>query len=148
MACALCKSEYDKVYGCKTANDIWDNLSLIHEGTNQVKKNKISFFRQQYENFKMKEEESVEDMIERFQTIMNSLKALGKEYDEEKKVRKIINSLPYDWKAKRVAIEEAKDLSKLKVDELVGSLRLYKLELQEDRQNKGGKLIGLKEKES
>ncbi len=57
LTCALCKSEYDKVYGCKTAKDIWDNLSLIHEGTDQVKKNKIRFFRQQYENFKMKEDE-------------------------------------------------------------------------------------------
>jgi len=47
LTCALCRSEYDKVFGCKTAKDIWDNLSLIHEGTNQVKKNKISFFRQQ-----------------------------------------------------------------------------------------------------
>ncbi len=87
----------------------------------------------------MKEEESVEDMIRQFQTIMNSLKALGKEYDKEEKVKKIIKSLPSDWKAKKVAIEEAKDLSKLKVDELVWSLRLYKLELKEDGQSKGSK---------
>ncbi len=96
----------------------------------------------------MKEDESVEDMIGRFQTIMNSLKALGKEYDEKEKVRKIIKSLPSDWKAKRVAIEEAKDLNKLKVDELVRSLRLYKLELKEDGQSKGSKLIALKAKKS
>ena len=63
LTCALCRSEYDKVFGCKTAKDIQDNLSLIHEGTNQVKKNKISFFRQQYENFKMKDSETVEEMI-------------------------------------------------------------------------------------
>ncbi len=79
---------------------------------------------------------------------MNSLKALIKEYDEEEKVRKIIKSLTSDQKAKRVAIEEAKDLSKLKVDELVGSLRLYELELKEDGQSKGSKLIALKAKES
>ncbi len=47
-----------------------------------------------------------------------------------------------------MAIEEAKDLSKLKMDKLVGSLRLYELELQEDGQTKGGKLIALKAKES
>ncbi len=107
----MCKSEYDKVYGCKIAKDIWDNLSLIHEGTDQVKKNKISFFRQQYENFKMKEEESVEDMIGRFQTIMNSVKALGKEYDEEKKMRKIIKSLPADWKPKEWSLRKQRTLA-------------------------------------
>ncbi len=77
----------------------------------------------------MKEDESVENMIRRFQTIMNNIKALRKEYDEEEKVRKIIKSLLSDWKAKRVAIEEAKDLSKLKVNELVGSVKLYELKL-------------------
>ena len=63
---------------------------------------------------------------------MNSLKALGKEYDEEEKVRKIIKSLPADWKAKKGSIEEANDLDSLKVDELLGSLRLYELELEEE----------------
>ena len=33
LTCVLCRSEYDKVFGCKTVKDIWDNLSLIHEGT-------------------------------------------------------------------------------------------------------------------
>ncbi len=79
---------------------------------------------------------------------MNNLKALGKEYDEEKKVRKIIKSLPSDWKAKRVATEEAKDLSQLKVDKLVGSLRLYELELKDEDSSKGSKLIALKAKGS
>jgi len=44
----------------------------------------------------MKDIETVEEMIRRFQTIMNSLKTLSKEYDEEEKVRKIVKSLPTD----------------------------------------------------
>jgi len=96
----------------------------------------------------MKDSETVEEMIVRFQTIMNSLKAHGKEYDEEEKVRKIVKSLPADWKAKKVAIEEAKDLDNLKVDELLGSLRLYELELEEEDPKRKNKMIALKAKDS
>ncbi len=65
----------------------------------------------------MKDSETVKDMIGRFQTIMNNLKALGKEYDEEEKVSKIIKSLPANWKAKKVAINEAKNLDSVKLDD-------------------------------
>ncbi len=47
-----------------------------------------------------------------------------------------------------MVIEKAKDLNKLKVDELIGSLRLYELKVKEDGQNKEGKLIAFKAKES
>jgi len=96
----------------------------------------------------MKDSETVKKMIGRFQTIMNSLKALRKEYDEEEKVRKIIKSLPAEWKAKKVTIEESKDLDSLKVDELLGSLKLYELELEEEDPKRKGKMIALKAKES
>jgi len=31
LSCALCKSEYDKVFICKTAKDIWEQLSSMYE---------------------------------------------------------------------------------------------------------------------
>ncbi|KAJ8765090.1 hypothetical protein K2173_010573 [Erythroxylum novogranatense] len=39
---ALSRSEYDKVHGCDTAKEMWDTLSIAHEGTSQVKESKIS----------------------------------------------------------------------------------------------------------
>ncbi|KAJ8749454.1 hypothetical protein K2173_025649 [Erythroxylum novogranatense] len=66
LTCALSKSEYDKVHGCDTAKEMWDTLSIAHEGTNQVKKSKISILVHQYELFKMKEEESIDQMFGRF----------------------------------------------------------------------------------
>ena len=42
------------------------------------------------------------------------------------KVKKIIRSLPKEWRPERTAIEEAKNLNTLPIDDLIGSLISYK----------------------
>lgn len=46
---------------------------------------------------------------------------------EEKLVRKILRSLPKKFDTKVTTIEEAQDLSTIKVDELNGSLQTFEL---------------------
>ena len=60
---------------------------------------------------------------------MNELEALGKTYTEVEKVMKILRSLPKKWETKVRAIQEAKDLTKLSLEELIGSLMTYEIEL-------------------
>ncbi|RVW29140.1 hypothetical protein CK203_102550 [Vitis vinifera] len=59
-------------------------------------------------------------MITRFTDIVNGLEALGKTYKESEKVMKILRSLPSKWHTKVTAIQEAKDLTKLPMEELIG----------------------------
>ncbi|XP_074306156.1 uncharacterized protein LOC141641393 [Silene latifolia] len=54
---------------------------------------------------------------------------LGREFDSEDIVRKILRSLSDKWQPKVTAIEEAKDLSKLSLNELMGSLMAHELSL-------------------
>jgi hypothetical protein len=93
---------------------------VTYEGTNQVKESKISRLVHEYELFCMKFEESISEMFTRFTNIINSLKALGKCYTNVENVRKILRSLPKHWDANVTAIEEAKDLTKMSLDELLG----------------------------
>ena len=74
-----------------------------------------------YELFKMEPTESITNMFTRFTDIVNSLKSLGKDYTNSDLVRKILRSLPRNWESKVTAIQEAKDLNKLPLDELLGS---------------------------
>ena len=60
-------------------------------------------------------------MYTRFTNIVNTLGALGKTFQVTKKVKKIIRSLPKEWRPQRTAIEEAKDLNVLPIDDLIGS---------------------------
>ena len=72
--------------------------------------------------FKMKTEESITKMFTRFTDIINRLKSLGKVYSNSEQVRKILRSMPRNWEAKVTAIEEAKNLNALPLEELLGSL--------------------------
>ncbi|KAL5556311.1 hypothetical protein UlMin_038547 [Ulmus minor] len=124
--------EFNRIRTCKTAKDIWHTLEVVHEGTNQVKESKISMLVHKYELFQMKHDESITQMYTRFTDIINDLSSLGKEYLMSEKVRKILRSLPKQWEAKVTAIQEAKNLSTLPLDELVRSLMTHEMTMKQN----------------
>ncbi|KAL6346259.1 hypothetical protein AAG906_033055 [Vitis piasezkii] len=68
-------------------------------------------------------------MFFRFLVIVNELEALGKTYTEVEKVVNILRSLPKKWETKVTTIQEAKDLTKLSLEKLIGSLMTYEINL-------------------
>ena len=62
--------------------------------------------------------------------------ALGEKIPEEKLARKMLSSLPKRFDMKVTAIEEAQDIYKMKMDELVGSLLTLELSINERYENK------------
>ncbi|GJV67629.1 zf-CCHC domain-containing protein [Tanacetum coccineum] len=119
----LPKKEYERIFMCKTAKDIWQSLLITHQGNSQVKDNKIDLLVQQYEQFTILEEESIDSGFARFNTIITSLKALDEGFSSKNYVRKFLRALHPKWRAKVTAIEESKDLSSLALDELIGNLK-------------------------
>nr|GEU50311.1 UBN2 domain-containing protein [Tanacetum cinerariifolium] len=101
-------------------------LLIIHQGNNQVKDNKISLLVQQYEQFVISEDESIDSGFARFNTIITSLKALDEGYSSKNYVRKFLRALHPKWRAKVMVIEESKDLTSLSLDELIGNLKAKK----------------------
>ncbi|KAH9688106.1 Integrase catalytic domain-containing protein [Citrus sinensis] len=124
---------FHRVSSCESANEIWHKLEVVYEGTNQVKESKISRYTRQYELFQMEQNENVYSMYTRFTDIVNTLGALGKTFSNSEKVKKIIRSLPKEWRQKRTAIEEAKDLNVLPIDDLIGSLISYEEDLAAEK---------------
>ncbi|GJS51428.1 hypothetical protein Tco_0624790 [Tanacetum coccineum] len=120
---ALPKKEYERILMCKTAKDIWQSLLITHQGNSQVKDNKIDLIVQKYEQFTILEEESIDSGFARFNTIINSLKALDEGFSSKNYVRKFLRALHPKWIAKVTAIEESKDLSSLALDELIDNLK-------------------------
>ena len=86
LFCDLNKEEFNHVSTARSANQIWQILQVTHEGTNKVKGYKISILVHRFELFKMKENETILEMITRFTDITNSLASLGKEYTQVEKV--------------------------------------------------------------
>ncbi|GJT36338.1 hypothetical protein Tco_0926757, partial [Tanacetum coccineum] len=117
---------------CKTAKEIWDTLLITHQGNSQVKNNKIDLIVQQYEQFTILEEESIDNAFARSITIITSLKALDEGFSSKNCVRKFLRALHLKWRAKVTAIEESKDLTSLSLDELIGNLKVYKVIIKKD----------------
>ncbi|GJQ93649.1 retrovirus-related pol polyprotein from transposon TNT 1-94 [Tanacetum coccineum] len=117
---------------CNMAKDIWKSLLITHQGNNQVKDNKIDLLVQQYEQFVISEDESIDSAFARFNTIITSLKALDEGYSSKNHVRKFLKALHPKWRAKVTAIKESKDLMSLSLDELIGNLKVYKMIIKKD----------------
>ncbi|GJY95802.1 hypothetical protein Tco_0512163 [Tanacetum coccineum] len=105
---------------------------ITHQGNNQVKDNKIDLLVQQYEQFIISEDESIDSAIARFNTIISSLKALDEGYSSKNYVREFLRALHPIWRAKVTTIEESKDLTSLSLDELIGSLKVYEMIIKKD----------------
>ena len=134
LYCTLDANEFNRISTYKTAKEIWDKLIVTHEGTEQVKESRVSLLVHNYELFKMKPDETIPQMFTRFTDIINGLTSLGKIYTNAEIVRKVLRSLPKSWETKVIAITEAKDLSKLSLDELMGSLLTHELIMQEGKE--------------
>ncbi|GJT33140.1 UBN2 domain-containing protein [Tanacetum coccineum] len=101
---ALPRKEYELVFMCKTAK----------------------------EKFSISNEETIDSGFTRFNAIVTSLKSLDLDYSSKNHVRKFLRALPLKWRAKVTAIEEAKDLATLPLDELVRNLKVYEMILEND----------------
>ncbi|XP_015068845.1 uncharacterized protein LOC107013448 [Solanum pennellii] len=107
-----------------------------HEGTEQVKESKIDMLTSRYENFKMKEGETIHGMFTKLSAITNELRSLGEPISMSKQVRKVLRILPKSWESKVDAITEAKDLKVLTMDALIGNLKTHEMNRNHDLSKK------------
>ncbi|GKC52075.1 zf-CCHC domain-containing protein, partial [Tanacetum coccineum] len=113
---ALPRKEYERVFICKTAKEVWHTLIITQE----------------YEKFSISHKETIDSGFTRFNAIVTSLKSLDPNYSSKNHVRKFLHALPMKWRAKATAIKEAKDLAILPLDELIGNLKVYEMILASD----------------
>ncbi|GKD53929.1 hypothetical protein Tco_1287316 [Tanacetum coccineum] len=133
---ALPRKEYERIFMCNTATEIWKTLLITHQGNSQVKDNKIDLLVQQYEQFIISEDESIDSAFARFNTIITSLKALDEGYSSKNYVRKFLRALHPKWREKVTTIEDSKDLT-LFLDELIRNLKAKKESSNEEFSTSG-----------
>ncbi|RYR10126.1 hypothetical protein Ahy_B05g078596 [Arachis hypogaea] len=125
--CALNEHDYMKISTCETAKEIWDKLQITYEGTDHVKESKVFMLVHEWENFKMKDEESIEEALERLSKIFNNLSMLGTKYNDKQIVTKVLTSLTPKWNSKVNAIVEGRLYDQLTFDQLRGNLLTYEM---------------------
>nr|GEV25867.1 putative ribonuclease H-like domain-containing protein [Tanacetum cinerariifolium] len=105
---ALPKKEYERIFMRNTEKEIWKTLLITHQ------------------------DESIDSVFTRFNTIIMSLKALDEGYSSKNYVRKFLRALNPKWREKVTAIEESKDLTSLSLDELIRNLKVHEMIIKKD----------------
>ncbi|GJV44855.1 retrovirus-related pol polyprotein from transposon TNT 1-94 [Tanacetum coccineum] len=136
---ALLTVEIRETDDYKEYETVFMKLDLGDLCNNQVKANKIDLLVQQYEQFTIPEEESIDNAFAKFNTIITSLKALDEGFSSKNCVRKFLRALHPKWHAKVTAIEESKNLTTLPLDELIGNLKVYEEVIKKDFETVKGK---------
>ncbi|KAK2436266.1 bromodomain-containing protein [Trifolium repens] len=120
---------------------IYDSLCSTYEGNKHVQEAKATLLIQQYELFRMKDNENIESMNSRFKILVSGLQVLKRSYTTSNHARNILRSLR--WRPKVTAIQEAKDLDTLGLEEMIGSLMSHEIELSSDEPQKKLKSVAL-----
>lgn len=127
----LNSENFAKIRSAKSAKEAWDILEKSYAGADKVKRVKLQSLRKQFENLHMKEEENVADYFNRMQQLVNSMKTCNEVLSEQQIVEKILRSLPQKFDYICVAIEESRDVTKMKVEDLLNSLEAHEQRLKD-----------------
>ncbi|XP_061363230.1 uncharacterized protein LOC133306870 [Gastrolobium bilobum] len=119
------ESTFEKISDAKSSKEAWEILQKCWQGVDKTKKVRLQSLRAEFENLKMQNAEPVTDYSSRVQKVAKEMKRNGETLDDVRVMEKILRSLTRKFDYIVTAIEEAKDLSVISIDELVGSLQAH-----------------------
>ena len=126
---AVSMEGFKRISNVEVSHTAWNILQTVHEGTKSVKINKLQQLTSKFESIRMSNDESFDEFYAKLNYIFNFAYNLGEIYDQLKIVRKIFRYLTEDFRPKVTTITKSKDVDSIPVDELVGSLQSYELDL-------------------
>ncbi|CAM8934439.1 unnamed protein product [Rhodiola kirilowii] len=141
---AVDENVFKLIANSKIAKDAWEILRIVHKGTYKVRNSRMQMLTTKFEDLKMKEEETIAEFNTRVLDLSNEAASVGKPIKEERLAGKVLRSLPQRFAMKVTAIEEMQDITKVKLDELMGSLRTYEMNFPDDFQRRTVKCFALK----
>ncbi|XP_057779602.1 uncharacterized protein LOC130998187 [Salvia miltiorrhiza] len=118
-----------RIIRATTAKEAWDILKEEFQGNVKVRTIKLQSLRRELENLKMKDSEAAKDYFSRIMEIINQMRSYGENVSDERIIQKVLISLTEKYDPVVAAIEESKDLSKMPVAELMGSLEAHEQRL-------------------
>jgi hypothetical protein len=96
LLASLCREEYNKVQGLKSAKEIWDILKTTHEGDEVTKITKRETIEGELSQFILNKEEEPQTMYNRLKTMVNQVCNLGStKWDDHEMVKVILRSLVF-----------------------------------------------------
>jgi hypothetical protein len=96
LLASLCREDYNKVQGLKSAKEIWDVLKTAHEGDEVTKITKRETIEGELGRFVLNQGEESQAMYNRLKTLVNQVRNLGStKWDDHEMVNVILRSLVF-----------------------------------------------------
>ncbi|XP_073225681.1 uncharacterized protein [Cicer arietinum] len=118
---------FEKISKATRSKEAWDILENYHTGGEKVKQVKLQSYRRKYEIMQMEANQKVSDYFSKLTVIVNQMRTCGENITDQMVVEKVLRSLSPKFDFIVVAIQEAKDVKTMKIEELQNSLEAHKL---------------------
>ena len=140
------------MFTLNTAHEIWLKLQELHDGISNVREQKHCLAKQNYDSFKMNDDEHIRDMYSRLNLIINEFHSIGLiKLDDADIVRKIIFVLPQKKYASIITIvHNMEDLGTMTLTIVIGKIVAFemsrKMGQEEPSSSSKGKALACSEK--
>ncbi|GAU33832.1 hypothetical protein TSUD_393400 [Trifolium subterraneum] len=118
---------FEKISKATTSKEAWDVLESYHDGGEKVKHVKLQAFRKRYETMQMEEDQKVSDYFSKLLEIVHQMQTCGENVIDQMVVEKALRYLSPRFDYIVVAIQEAKDITTMKTEQLQSSLETHEL---------------------
>jgi hypothetical protein len=135
LLASICREEYNKVQGLKSAKEIWDVLKTVHEGDEVTKITKRETIEGELGRFILNQEEEPQAMYNRLKTLVNQVRNLGStKWDDHEMVKVILRSLIFRNPTQVQLIRGDPRYKLMSPEEVIGKFVIFELMIKGSKQ--------------
>nr|GEV45689.1 putative reverse transcriptase domain-containing protein [Tanacetum cinerariifolium] len=114
----------------KDAKSLMEAIEKRFGGNKKTKKVQKTLLKQQYKNFTGSSSESLDQIHDRLQKLINQLEIMGESLSQEDINLKFLRSLPTKWRTHTLIWRNKTNLEDQSLDDLFNSLKIYEAEVK------------------
>jgi hypothetical protein len=131
---SLCREEYNKVQGLKSAKEIWDVLKTAHKGDEVTKITKHETIEGELGQFVLNKGEEPQAMYNRLKTMVNQVRNLGStKWDGHEMVKVILRSLVFCNPTQVQLIRGDLRYKQMSLEEVIGKFVCFELMIKDSK---------------
>jgi hypothetical protein len=135
LLASLCREEYNKVQGLKSAKGIWDVLKTTHEGDEVTKITKRETIEGELGRFILNQGEEPQAIYNRLKTLVNQVRNLGStKWDDHEMVKVILRSLLFRNPTQVQLIRGDPRYKLMSPEEVIGKFVTFELMIKGSKQ--------------
>jgi hypothetical protein len=134
LLASLCREEYNKVQGLKSAKEVWGVLKTAHEGDRVTKITKRETIEAELGWFILNKGEEPQAMYNRLKTMVNQVRNLGStKWDDHEVVKLILRSLVFCNPTQVQLIRENPRYEQMTPEEVIGKFVSFELMVKDSK---------------